>query len=182
MEKGVQKVQVKLGIDEFEFKICNIHDLKKILDIQNEAFSLLEDHTLLRKNTPEMLSECLELPNITIGAWYNGELAAFSVLYFPTADSETLALSLSEPKNRALKSANYKLCIVKSKFRGNSLQYELGKRLLEYAADADIQIVCVTASPLNTHSVRNIERLGYVYDRTLKKYGFERNLYYKKLK
>lgn len=173
---------MKIKIDEFLIKSCDASCLPQILQIEQDVLKELEDLNepdLLRKNTEEMLLECLSPPHITIGAWYDGVLAAFSILYVPTAEPENLSLSLENVNVDGLKTANYKLCIVRKEFRGNSLQYELGVRLEKYAVEAGIGLICLTASPKNKYSVHNVERLGYRYNRTLMKYGFERDLFYK---
>lgn len=169
---------MKLSKNDFLIKECTNKDLEDILNIQQEAFELLNNSTILRKNSPETLLECLTKPNITLGAWYNGELAGFAVMIFPEPE-ENLADDLINIPCKNLKFANYKLCIVKEKFRGNSLQYELGKRLIEIAQNSGVQILCCTVSPENPYSIRNVEKLGFSYNRTLPKYGFIRNLYYK---
>lgn len=161
----------------FLIKPCVEEDLKRILDIQEQTFKQLGESDILRRNTPEMLQECLKSPNVTLGAWYNDDLAAFSVLYFPD-DEENLAKLLDNVDVTNLKYANYKLCIVKSEYRGNSLQYSLGTELIKAAKELNVQILCCTASPHNPYSIRNIEKLGFKYNKTLQKYGFERNLYY----
>ncbi|MBE6904321.1 MAG: GNAT family N-acetyltransferase [Ruminococcaceae bacterium] len=170
---------MKIDIEKFVFKECSKEQLDDILRIQEETFKNLEASELLRKNTPEMLLECLQPPHITLGAWYEGELAAFSVLYYPHTKEESLCDYLDNVDCLGLKDANYKLCIVKEKFRGNSLQYELEVRLEKYAVEAGVKILCATASPHNIHSIKNIEKMGYSYNKTLNKYGLVRNLYYK---
>lgn len=181
MDRGGLEAQMKISIDNFDFRQCSLEDLGRILEIQENALATLESEELLRKNTTEMLEECLIAPNITIGAWYDNRLVAFSVLYFPKDKSESLVAELEGISANELSSANYKLCIVDKEFRGNSLQYELACRLLKQASDMGIGIICATASPNNTHSISNIERLGFLYNRTLSKYGYTRNLYYKTL-
>ncbi len=166
-----------IGSDKFLIKPCVEEDLKRILDIQEETFKQLEESDVLRRNTPEMLYECLKPPHLTLGAWYMGELAAFSVLYFPD-DEENLAKLLDGVDVSNLKSANYKLCIVRKEFRGNSLQYLLGTELIKVAKEQGVQILCCTASPHNPYSISNIEKMGFTYNKTLQKYGFERNLYH----
>ncbi len=170
---------MKLDISSFEIRECDENDLAAVLELQDDTFRHLENPELLRKNTPEMLLDCLRPPHVTLGAWYQGELAALSVLYVPLEDAEKLMPYLDGVSCEGMNSANYKLCIVKKAFRGNGLQYELGKRLLLYAADMPVDILCATASPLNSHSIRNMEKLGFSYNKTTHKYGMTRNLYYK---
>lgn len=170
---------MKIHIASFNFKQCTIADLDRIIEIQDNAFTHLKSPELLRKNTFEMLWECLQPPNITLGAWYNNKLIAFSVLYFPKDEKECLVTELEGINTDGLCSANYKLCIVDKDFRGNSLQYELGLQLFQRATQANVKIICATASPDNAYSVANIEKLGFFYNRSLNKYGYKRNLYYK---
>lgn len=171
---------MRIDINDFEIKECGEEYLPELLAIQDEAFEHLESPELLRKNTPEMLLECLRPPHVTLGAFYRGRLAAFSILYFPQSAEERLSDSLSFDCGDK-KTVNYKLCIVRKDFWGNSLQYELASRLVERARDAGMDIICATASPHNKHSERNILRLGFKCDKTLEKYGLSRNLYYKEL-
>lgn len=172
---------MKINIDDFIIKQCTEKDLEEVLNIQDEAFRYLGASELLRKNTPEMLLESLRPPHITLGAWYGEKLVAFSVLYFPADEKEDLAIYLEGVELAGMKAANYKLCIVRKDFRGNSLQYELGSRLMQYAAQSGINVLCATASPHNAHSIHNIELMGFKYNKTLEKYGYMRNLYYKVL-
>ena len=163
---------------EFAIGPCGPDQLGALLDIQEEAFAALEDESLLRRNTPEMLESCLLPPHVTLGAWQGNVLAAFSILYFPE-EQEDLSLSLAEVDRMELKAANYKLCIVRPAFRGNGLQYRLGLALERYAKEAGVGLLCATVSPHNGHSMENIRKMGYTYNRTLIKYGLERALYYK---
>jgi hypothetical protein len=164
---------------DFNIDLCGVSCIGEILRIQAETFADLEDTDILRKNTDEMLLSCLKAPQITLGAWRGGVLAAFSILYFPQDDAENLVVSLDGVDTAGLKSANNKLCIVRKAFQGNSLQYELGLRLEPYALEAGAGILCSTVSPKNPCSIENMLRMGYAYNRTLQKYGLERNLYYK---
>lgn len=171
---------MKIKIADFEFKKCELCDLNEIMQIQKEAFEILPDLSLLRKNTIEMIRECLLPPHVTLGAWYQGALVAFSILYFPDEGEENLSYCLEGIDVTGLKTVNNKLCIVRRDFRGNSLQYTLSKKLEEYAKAASANLICATVSSKNSYSMNNILRLGYTYNKTLIKYeGLERNLYYK---
>jgi hypothetical protein len=175
---------MKISIEKFIIKKCEPSDITAILQIQKEAFDGLIEPDILRRNPEEVLKSCLSAPHVTVGAWYGGVLAAFAILYYPAGEAgnpENLAASLTGVETGGLKTANYKLCIVRERFRGNSLQYELGRRLEVYAAESGVGLLCATVSPKNPYSVANITRLGFSYNRTLRKYGFERNLYYKPL-
>lgn len=165
---------------EFDIRPCGPNQLDTLLDIQKEAFAALSDPSLLRRNTPEMLADCLLPPHVTLGAWHENKLAAFSILYFPE-EREDLSLSLTGVATAGLRAANYKLCIVRPAFRGNGLQCRLGLALEQCAREAGVGLLCATVSPDNRQSRENLQRLGYRYNRTLAKYEMERELYYKHL-
>lgn len=170
---------MKIPFNEFTIKKCTAEDLDEIVKIQTEALAGLPSADILRENTIEMLKECLAPPHYTVGAWYGDVLAGFSVLYYPQDDKENLAINLQGVDIDGLKNANNKLCIVRQEFRGNALQYELGLIVERHAVETGIKVLCATVSPKNRYSMNNMSRLGYKYNRTLEKYGFERNLYYK---
>ncbi len=170
---------MKIARESFEFRPLSEEHLDDILRIQDETIAALPSEDVLRHNTVEMLSECLHAPHITVGAWYEGQLAGFSVLYYPSDETEDLSIHLQGVDISGKKAANYKLCIVRPAFRGNRLQYLMALELERYAKENGVQLLCVTASPHNPYSIANLMRLGYTCNRTLSKYGFERNLYYK---
>ena len=172
-------VPMKIRISDFAIRQCEPSNLKEILKIQNEALADLPCVDILRENTMQMLKECLNQPHLTVGVWYEDILAAFSILYYPHDEKENLSIHLQSVDVNGLKTANNKLCIVRKDFRGNSLQYHLGLIVEHLAIDTGINLLCATVSPKNQYSIDNILRLGYMYNRTLNKYGFERNLYYK---
>ncbi len=170
---------MRISENEFVFKRCTEKDLSEIVKIQDEAFSLMDNKDILRKNSEEMLLSCLKEPHYTLGAFYNDELAGFVVLYFPEGE-EIISNSLIKVDANNKKDANYKLCIVRDEYRGNSLQFLLGKRLDEYAKSKGVEILCATVSPDNPYSMNNILKLGYLYDHSSEKYGgLQRNIYYK---
>ena len=170
---------MKLDSKKFDFRLCDEKNFDEILRIQDEAFEILENKDILRKNTDEMLLACLNPPHITVGAWCGKVLAGFAVLYFPEKNEE-LAPYLKDVDISGKQAANYKLCIVREKYRGNSLQFRLGKKLEEYAKERGIDLLCATVSPDNPYSIKNMEKLGFVYNCTTEKYGgLKRNIYYK---
>lgn len=170
---------MKIRFDDFSVKQLTPEHLQDILCIQNETLPDLPSADILRENSPDMLEECLNPPNFTVGAWYGGKLAAFSILYYPHDDEENLSLYLKGIDISGLNTANSKLCIVRKEFRGNSLQYNLGLVLERHAVERGTKLLCATVSPKNPYSMNNMLRLGFVYNRTFTKYGFKRNLYYK---
>lgn len=161
----------------FDIRICTPADLGDLIRLQDEAFGLLADKSLLRFNPADTLKECLMPPHTCIAAFSGNRMAAFAILLVPDG-AEDLSRDLDFAAGT--KSANLKLVIVGGEFRGCGLQTALMTRLEAVAASRGFGLLCCTCSPKNTYSLRNIEGLGYLYAKTLTKYGnLERNLYYK---
>ena len=166
----------------FQIRPCGPQHLELLLAIEQEALACLERPDLLRRNSQEMWEACLRPPHVCIGAWKDNTLAGFAVLFVPQpGDSEDLAASLTSKDCTGLRSANFKICIVRPLWRGHGLQVLLGTRLEEEARQQGFDLLCATASPHNPASIKSLEHLGYHQDHLLTKYGFERILFYKRL-
>ena len=154
--------------------------LDKVLAIEAEALANMERPDLLRRNTLEMWHRCLSVPHLCLGAWVGEELAGFAVLFVPAkGDEEDLSMLLSQVDSKQYTSANFKICIVRPRWRGRHLQVLLGERLQQEAAKRGISLLCATASPYNQASVKSLICLGYRPDHLLQKYGYERMLLYR---
>lgn len=166
-------------VEVFTFRPCGVGQLDKLLEIEAEALSSLDRPDLLRRNTISMWLSCLQPPHLCLGAWAGEELAGFAVLYVPEkGGAEDLAQLLASMDAKSYSSANYKICIVRPSWRGHHLQVQLGKRIAAEAKTRGISLLCATASPFNTASVKSLLQLGYREDSRLVKYGFERILFY----
>ncbi len=167
------------------FSYCTLgpSHLDQVLALEAEILSGLERSDLLRRNSREMWQACLLPPHTTLGVRVGERLVALAVLYLPEPGSdEELSQYLQGITPTGQRSANYKICMVLPAYRGHALQQLLGQRLEEVALTQGITLLCATASPHNAASIASLLRLGYRYNRTLTKYGFPRNLYYKMLR
>lgn len=170
---------------EYIFRQLDVGGIDRIMELQEEAFSVLGDASLLRRNSREMLLECLSEPHYTLGAFrapdgLSGEiLAGFGILYHGGDTDENLSLFM-ENSPPPEKCANIKLIIVKPTDRGHGLQRRLTERLEAEAKTRGYKLLCATVSPDNSHSLANFERMGYGTHGRFKKYGgLERLLLYK---
>lgn len=163
-----------------EIRQCTPEDLPQILQMQEKTIAELTNKDILRKNTEETLLACLNPPHYTLGVFLDDTLIAFSVLFFPGDSDENLAFPIDA--EAAKESANYKLVIVDSAYRGHGLQCCLADKLEEKARAYGVKILCATVSPYNPHSKANIIKCGYSFFGYAKKYGnLEREIYYKYL-
>ena len=169
--------------DALAIRPCGIEQLDAVLAIEQEAIAVLARPDLLRRNTQDMWRCCLQPPHICLGSWVGEELVGFAVLYVPQpGDGEDLSCLLTKVNGTAYKSANFKICIVRPRWRGRGLQVLLGARLHKEAVARGINLLCSTASPYNEPSVCSLRKLGYQPDHLLTKYGFERMLFYHLIK
>ena len=112
----------------FEFRRCGIEHLDTVLDVESETLQSLERPDALRRNSLEMWRRVLQPPHYCLGAWVGEELAGFAVLYIPSGeDPDNLAAVLKNVDVRDYVPANYKICIVRPRWRGHHLQFQLGQ-------------------------------------------------------
>ncbi len=167
---------------QFEFKQCDISYLDDILRIQEEAFEVIDNPDLLRRNTKEMLSACLAEPHYTLGAYVDGKLAGFAVLFDGERTKENLGYDIGIDDSEVLSVVNLKLIIVSPAYRGNGLQRKMTALLEDIAKQRGKKYICVTVSPDNEFSRKNVECMNYIFHSQKEKYnGMLRNLYYKKI-
>lgn len=171
-----------MATKNFEFRRCDKNEIDRILAIQEEAFATLDNPELLRRNTPEMLLSCLSDPHYTIGAYCEGVLAGFAMLYDAGDSDENLGRDIGCPAEELDKVINLKLVIVSPAYRGNGLQRRMTEKLEEIAVQKNKRYICATVSPDNKFSRANIEGMGYEFHSQKTKYGgVVRNLYCKKI-
>ena len=152
-----------------------------LLELQEEAFAVLDDPDLLRRNTFETLEVCFNEKSLVLGAYVDGEIAGFGILYYAGKDSENLAYSL-DGCDDVENYVNVKLTIVRPAFRGQGLQRLLIDKLVEYAQKEGFKGALATVSPKNNYSSNNLTKCGFEAVATLVKYGgMQRILFYKKL-
>lgn len=171
---------------DWDIQPCGIDYLEGVLALEREVLAHLERPEMLRRNTREMWQECLQAPHLCLGAWpRTGEgtreamPAAVAVLFVPAEGSaEALAPLLTTVDTQGRRAAHFKICMVHPHWRGHHLQWQLGLLLHEEARRRGYDLLCATAAPCNTASIRSLQRLGYHADSTVKKYGFERLLFY----
>ncbi|MBQ6654973.1 MAG: GNAT family N-acetyltransferase [Erysipelotrichaceae bacterium] len=166
----------------FRFRKCRRDELDKILKLQEDCFSALDNPQWLRRNTVETFQLCLKRPNYCLGCFDGEKLAALGIMQICNEDKENLGYQLDYPLERISEVGNMKLVLVDPAYRGNGLQKKLMDRCEKNARSKNIRVLATTVHPDNVFSVRNIEKCGYVYHSSHEKYGgLIRSLYYKNL-
>lgn len=159
---------------------CNSEDLKSILQLQNYVFEKLENPSVLRRNTEHIFSQCLVEPSISIGVYNKNELIGLIIMVVPSGDETDLRANLKLHTVQC--AADFKLVMIKEEYRGHGLQYALMWVIEKLAFIRGYKYLCVSVSPKNMYSKRNIIRSGYEFDHSEILYGgLEREVYVKKL-
>ena len=168
-----------MEIEDLEIRPCGEDTLAEVLKLEAKVLEQLERPDMLRRNTVSMWHTCLLPPHVCLGAWAGHTLAALAVLYVPQeGDPEALAPLLQTFRAEGHQSAHFKICLVHPDWRGHHLQVTLGKQLHAEARRRGFDLLCATASPHNAASIKNLQRLGYLADHKMRKYGFERIIFY----
>ncbi len=150
------------------FRALDLSYIDAILEIQEEAFALIDNPEILRRNTRETLLPCFDAPSVVLGAFYQGVLAAFGILLYAGESKENLAYDLGMG---VFDGANVKLIIVRPIFRGNGLQLRLLKELEIRAKECGSKFLLATVSPINSYSMINFQKSGYKVVSEKVKYG-----------
>lgn len=166
--------------DALLFRPCHAADIDAICELESETLQHLARPDMLRSNGRQRFEVCLKAPHFTLGAFDGDRLVAVAILYDPLHDE---AEDLSHWVGLEwMRSANYKLCIVDARYRGDHLQVRMGQRLEQEALQRGIELLCATVSPMNEASKHNLEPLGYIQGAMVTKYGYDRWVYYKRLR
>ena len=162
-------------------KKCDKNELDNILKLQDIIFEELENPSILRRNTTQILAQCLEEPNVTIGVFDQNNLIGLIILVEPTGEETDLRKNL---KCHIINSAaDFKLIMIKKEYRGYGLQRSLMWLLEKIAYTKGYKFLCVSVSPDNKYSRSNIINAGYEFDHQEYLYGgLIREVYVKKLK
>ena len=181
-ENGLEMYGEELCGDEVSFVRMGAPYLRDVLEIQSETFAHMEDAQLLRANSEAALYDCL-VNHYVVGAFCNGELMGFGVLYFARDSEENLAQYVRTDVDDYSVYANIKLIIVREAYRGRGLQKQMMESLEAAARKRGIRELFATISPQNVHSENNFLAMGYTKEGYVEhKYGnYDRNVFAKVL-
>lgn len=164
---------------DFIFKELDSNYIEEVINLQDKTFEWIEDKAILRNNSRETFLRCFNSPNITLGAFYEDDLAGIAILEFPENREEDLSLLLEGIDISNLNVANNKLVIVDKNYLGNGLQIMFGEKLMERARAMGVNLLLSTVSPNNPHSLNNTLKLGSKINKLIERYGYKRYLLYR---
>lgn len=133
-------------------------DLEDLTKLQAEVLQNLEDKSLLRENTDEMLLSCLS-DHVTLGVRFDDALVAAAILY-DAGDSDEMIKHRDRPKN--LKdTVNLKSVLAVPAHRQKGLARTLVELLEQEAVEMGKSEVVCTIHPKNKASRSLFGLLGY---------------------
>ena len=162
---------MKIDTSKLTFKKLDSDIIPTLLEIQEEAFKAqVGSPDFLRRNTKETFSVCFSDNSLVLGVFFDGEIVGFGILLDAKDTSENLAKDVDMISDLMI-SSNVKLIIVRPKFRGNGIQRILIDKLSEHAKNVGFEWLCTTVSPVNSWSLDNFIKSGFIEHKRLEKYG-----------
>lgn len=139
---------------EFTYKRLDLSHLNELLELSSRIYNQMPRKEFWGGISKDEFIINLTFPNYILGAFYNTRLVAFMNCYYPSAnDFKHYEIFDAIPSNYIFLHG----VMVDPDFRGNSLQYILGKKIIEENPNKSI---LATVHPDNIASKKNIERLG----------------------
>lgn len=167
--------------EDMYVRLLDRGDLDRVLELQEKTILELEDRSVLRRNTPEILAQALSDKNLAIGTFIEDNLIAVAIAVDPVPPETDLRKTLQT--HFVDNAMDLKLVIVQKEYRGNGLQKVLMYALEQMAVAQGYTHFCTSVSPNNKHSIHNMLSMGYDYDHQELLYdGLLRNVYVKTLK
>lgn len=150
--------------NDITFTPLTIHDLDKILHMQQIVVDSLEDPSILAALTKDEFTYILEGNGAILGAFVGHKLIALRAILEPPMNEEHLGLDIGL-KGDALKSVLYQeISMVLPSFRGFGLQQQLATHIMKLVEDSHKQYshICATVAPTNIPSLKDKFKQGMV--------------------
>lgn len=145
---------------EFDFRILTLNDFNMLSELINEIYEKMPRKEFWGGLSDEEIHLFLTKPNYILGAFYNDELVAFMCSYKP----EKSDFNHYEMDENPLEYEFLHGVMVKNEFRGNSLQYKLGKHIID---NSSRKYILATVHPENMASLKSLTNLGLKIIKTL---------------
>ncbi|REB06438.1 GNAT family N-acetyltransferase [Sporosarcina sp. BI001-red] len=135
-------------------------DLPEITQLQTKVIEHLSEKTFLQPLTNEDFKYILEGTGVLVGVRAEGNLIAFRALLDPGEDPEHLGKDAGIPHELWSSVLYSEITNVDPAFRGNGLQRQLGKIVMEEIDTNQYKFVCTTVAPFNIASIKDKFELG----------------------
>jgi ribosomal protein S18 acetylase RimI-like enzyme len=147
--------------DGYSITQLRLHDLEKVLTLEEEVFAALSHSEWLRKNDQDVWAECLD-NQLTIGATdRDGNLVALAVLFDAGSGPESISRYLSSDHPAIANSLNLKIVLVAPSAQRSGLARTLVELLEFEATHKRRQGLLCTIHRSNIPSKHLFTSLGY---------------------
>lgn len=157
-------------------------DVATILDIMNEAHSLLENKKMFFTDDKEFIENGIEKRGFALIAEDGaGKSVAYITVRFPELDGDNLLRYLSADNEQLMKVAMLDSVAVKPGYRGQGLQKRLIEEADKIAKERGYVHFVAKTHPDNRASLKSFLSRGYRYMLKVHEYGSERVILYKSI-
>lgn len=164
-----------MKIDELE-EITEI-DLKDYIDFRENVKSNMEHPEWLGDFTIAEIKEGLESESMKIWVYKSNNENVCSMMLLKSSEKSLQKLELNL---EAAEVVDYGPMFVNPKFVGNSLQYQMLKRLDQFCQSKGYKYAASTVNPDNVFSIKNIEKDNFILQSVKEFKRGLRNIYLKK--
>lgn len=154
---------------QYEARLLNLKDLKKIIYLQETVYEELIDKSKLKKLTEEEYNFILSDNGIMVGIYVEYKLIAARALLAPANDPDHLGLAIGLRESELHKVIYQEISLVHSEYQGNGLQSIMGEFIMNEldTREHSYSYVCATVAPDNIPSIKdkfkqNMEIRAYV--------------------
>jgi hypothetical protein len=162
----------------YTMRILHPLDLPAALALYDVVVDHMEQPDMLWRYADDMVAGFFGAEGIVIGVFVEESLVGFRVVYFHHTGDLSNPLVCMGPSYNEM--AHLALCVIRSDFRGNSLQKKMGVELLKVAqATKPFRNLCSVVSPHNYPSINDKFSIHMVVVKLLPKFrGIWRYLFY----
>lgn len=151
---------------------CHETDLDALMLLQEKICRGMEHPDWFATTSREENKIFLTDPNVILGVYDEGRLAAYGSVGFPGDSPDNLGWDLGLPREEALCCAVLDTIVVDAEYRGLGLQRELIRCCVAYAREKMPGCkVLATVAPDNIYSLRNVQAEGFEILARKEKYG-----------
>lgn len=163
--------------EPFTVKKLTKHYLQKILTLQDVVYDHLENKEILQKLTEDEFLYILDGNGFAIGAFVNDTLIGVRALLVPPIDEEYLGVAVGLKEEDLDKVIYQEISFIHPSYRGNRLQQQLAKIIMDElnASDHPYRYVCCSVAPFNIPSLKDkfnqqmeVKALKNIYDGKLR--------------
>ncbi len=153
---------------------CTAEDLQPIMELQEIVCNAITDKDLFISSEQEENAGYLNDPNFTLGCFDGEKLVAYCSFALPEEAEDNLGWILGWPQEKVRFCAKLDTIVVHPEYRGGLQQRLISEALALAGQNQNIRYVLTTVSPKNSHSLHNVQAMGFEILKTTQKYGKER--------